>query len=285
MFPPRQPAAGPLSTPRTFGAQSMTFDAVKDRLLAKLEDRFDMSSSNRMPQSLLKQSLRQTADQLADIEARGFSKPDRDRLIESVLNEFLGYGPLEELFGEAAVREIMVTGPGAVIVRRDAAQWMPTSVRFRDEGHVRATLDKMAAHADAIGPVMASMAAFDVKLPNGFRAVALTPPDALGLPATAVFVREKTIPQPTAKDSSGSHAGLPAAPKSTAQVPVAPPAPKPGSGLVRTPRAARSRSSSARSRGTATACWSASSPSSPVPAFTTCRGSTRPSCSASSPRT
>ncbi len=234
MFPPRQPAAAPLSTPRTFAAQSMTFDAVKDRLLAKLEDRFDLSSSNRMPQSLLKQSLRQTADQLADIEARGFSKPDRDRLVEAVLTEFLGFGPLEELFGDALVREIMITGPAAVIVRRDSAQWMPTSVRFRDEGHVRATLDKMAAHADAVGPVMASMAAFDVKLPNGFRALALTPPDALGLPATAVFVREKTIPQPSAAKESGSRPGLPAAPKSNPAAPVAA-APKPGSGLVRTP--------------------------------------------------
>ncbi len=230
MLPPRQPGAAPLSSPRTFVAQSMTFEAVKDRLIAKLEDRFDMSSSKRMPQSLLKQSLRQTADQLADIEARGFAKADRDRLVEAVLIEFLGYGPLEELFGDAAVREIMITGPASVIVRRDSAQWMPTSVRFRDDGHVRATLDKMATHADAVGPVMASMAAFDVKLPNGFRALALTPPDALGLPATAVFVREKTIPQPGAKEASGSFPGLPAAPKSNPPV-----AAKPGSELVRTP--------------------------------------------------
>lgn len=230
MHPPRQPGAA-----RPFAAQSMTFDAVKDRLLAKLEDRFDMSSSKRMPQSLLKQSLRQTADQLADVEARGFAKADRDRLVEAVLNEFLGYGPLEELFRDAVVREIMVTGPGAVIVRRDSAQWMPTSVRFRDEAHVRATLDKMATHADPVGPVMASMAAFDVKLPNGFRALALTPPDALGLPATAVFVREKTIPQPGAAELSGSRPGLPtAAPKSNPALPAVS-APKPGSELVRTP--------------------------------------------------
>jgi pilus assembly protein CpaF len=84
-----------------------------------------------------------------------------------------------------------------------------------------------------VGPVMASMAAFDVKLPNGFRAVALTPPDALGLPATAVFVREKTVPQPDAMKESGSRPGLPAAPKSNPALP--PVAPKPGSGLTRTP--------------------------------------------------
>lgn len=206
---PSRPLGPPATGLRKPGAapQPMSFDAVKERLLAKLEDRVDLSASKRMPQSLLKQTIRQTADQLAEVEARGFAKPDRDRLVDAVLTEFLGYGPLEELFADPVVREIMLTGPGAVIVRRDSAQWLPTSVRFRDEGHVRATLDKMATHADPVGPVMASMAVFDVKLPNGFRAIALTPPDALQLPATAVFLRERTVP-----GGAGSNPGLPGLP-------------------------------------------------------------------------
>lgn len=217
---PSRPPGPPATGLRKAGAapQPMSFDAVKERLLAKLEDRVDLSASKRMPQSLLKQTIRQTADQLAEVEARGFAKPDRDRLVDAVLTEFLGYGPLEELFADPVVREIMLTGPGAVIVRRDSAQWLPTSVRFRDEAHVRATLDKMASHADPVGPVMASMAVFDAKLPNGFRAIALTPPDALQLPATAVFLRERTAP--------GSNPGMPGLPPGS-KAPAAPAAPAP----------------------------------------------------------
>ncbi|MBP3959545.1 hypothetical protein J8F10_30240 [Gemmata sp. G18] len=179
--------------------------------MSKLEDRLDMSSSKRMPQSLLRQSLRQHAEQITDQEARGFAKADRDRLIEEALAELMGFGPLEELFADPGVREVMVTGPGTVIARREHGQWLPTSVKFRDEGHVRATLDRIAAHAEPVGPVMTSITLFDMRLPNGFRAIAVIPPDALDQPATASFLRDSAPSIPMAsKDTSGAFPGLPA---------------------------------------------------------------------------
>jgi hypothetical protein len=195
------------------GAVSPTYENAKKRVLAKLEDRMDMSASKRMPQSLLKQSLRQQAEQIADQEARGFAKPDRDRIVEEVLAELLGCGPLEELFADPTMREVMVTAPGVVIARREQGQWMPTSVKFRDEEHVRATLDRMATHADPIGPVIASMVVFDVRLPNGFRAIAMIPPEGLEQSATAAFYREATQPPPSGikKEISGTFPGLPPA--------------------------------------------------------------------------
>jgi hypothetical protein len=196
-----------------------------------------MSASKRMPQSLLRQSLRPQADQIADQEAKGLPKPDRDRIVDEVLAELLGFGPLEELFADAAVREVMVTGPGAVIARRELGQWLPTSVKFRDEGHLRAVLERMATHADPVGPVMASMVVFDVKLPNGFRAVALIPPDGLEQPATAAFVREATVPVPkdtranTATPTGSAGGGtrpIPAAPGSVnGTLPTLPTTPAP----------------------------------------------------------
>ena len=207
---PQRPSGFP-SAVRTSGSISVphaSLELVKRRVLAKLEERMDLSASKRMPQSLLRQSLRQQADHIAEQEARGFAKADRDRLVDEVLGELLGYGPLEELFADPVVREIMVTGPGTVIAKREQGHWLPTSVKFRDEGHVRAVLDKIATHADAVGPVLASVAVFDMKLPNGFRAVALIPPEALGQPASAAFLRETTLPAPAAGSASGAFPGL-----------------------------------------------------------------------------
>jgi hypothetical protein len=195
----RDPAAYP---------QGQTFEAVKRRVLGRLEDRLDLSASKRMPPSLLRQGLRQQAEQTVELEGRGLSRPERDRIVEEVLGEMLGYGPLEELFGDAAVREIMVTGPGVVIVRREQGHWLPTSVKFRDEAHVRATLDKMAAHADPVGPVTASVALFDLRLPNGFRALAVIPPEALDQPATAAFIREVSSLSPAKEATAGIHPAL-----------------------------------------------------------------------------
>lgn len=254
MLPQRPSASTYLSAGRKSGPVSfppVTFEGAKKRVLAKLEERLDMSSSKRMPQSLLRQSLKQHAEQIVEQEARGFAKPDRDRLVEEALRELLGYGPLEELFCDPGAREIMVTGPGMVIVRRDAAQWLPTSVKFRDEAHLRATLDRIAAHAEPVGPVLASMTLFDVRLPNGFRALAVIPPGALAQPAIASFIRENAIPAPAAppKDASVAAPGLPATGSASPAVKAAPPAShpgllrpgsttassRPGSGLIATP--------------------------------------------------
>lgn len=234
--PPAPPAvrkSGPIPFPQP------SFEVVRRRVLAKLEDRLDMSASKRMPQSLLRQSLRQHASDVAELEARGLSKVDRDRIVDEVLGELLGYGPLEELFADAAVREIMVTGPATVITRRDQGQWLPTSVKFRDERHVRAVLDKIATHADAVGPVMASVGVFDMKLPNGFRAVAVIPPEALGQPASACFVRESVNPflkeapkdaAATAPPTGSTSTGARPVPGSVLASPRAP-----GSALITTP--------------------------------------------------
>src|SRR5262245_25106492 len=94
--------AGPASAPAT------GYEAIKLRVLSRLEDRMDPAASRRMPASLLRQSLRTFAEQIAEQEARSLARPDRERLIEEVLAELLGYGPLEELFNDPTVREVMV---------------------------------------------------------------------------------------------------------------------------------------------------------------------------------
>jgi len=250
MLPPRPsnshtiPAAARKSGPVQFTANSQSFEAIKTRALAKLEDRMDPSTSKRMPASLLRQSIRTHAEQIAETEGRGLPKPERERLVEEVLAELLGYGPLEELFRDAGVREVMVTGPHAVIARRDQGQWLPTNIRFRDEDHLRSALDKLATHADPLGGMIASLNLFDLKLPNGFRAVGVIPPPALGQPATVAFIRVDAAPVPIPADTvagpaSGRYpmpstgSGSTATARATPGSPTA--SPRPGSNLITTP--------------------------------------------------
>jgi hypothetical protein len=211
----------------------------------KLEDRLDPNTSKRMPASLLRQSIRSHAEQVTDQEARGLPRPDRDRLVDEVLAELLGYGPLDSLFKDPTVREIMVTGPQAVIVRRDQAQWLPTSIKYRDEEHLRWSLDKLATHADPVGGVLMSLNLFDLQLPNGFRAISIIPPTALGQPATVAFIRTETIPLPQAPvepspiTNSGRFQAVPTGSASAASTRPQPgtvtASPRPGSGVVNTP--------------------------------------------------
>lgn len=187
--------------------QAGAFDALKSRLVARLEERMSPAASKRVPSSILRQGLRAHAEQLAEQEGRGLPKADRVRLVEEMLAELLGYGPLDGLFRDPAVREVMVTGPSVVLARRDTAGWVPTNVRFRDEDHLRAAIDRLATHADPVGPVTASVNLFDLKLPNGFRAVAVIPPDAVGRPPTVAFVRTEPVAPPPAAGPAGTGSG------------------------------------------------------------------------------
>ncbi len=222
---------------------AQSFELIKTRVLTKLEDRLDPSTSKRMPGSLFRQSIRQHAEQIAEQEARGLARSERDRLVDVVLADLLGYGPLEELFKDPTVREIMVTGPQAVIVRRDQSQWLPTSIKYRDEEHVRWSLDKLSTHADPIGGQINSLNLFDLQMPNGFRVLAIMPPLALGQPATASFIRTETAPASTdsgAVPSPSSYrlSGLPTISTSVATNKPIPgtisASPRPGSGSVNT---------------------------------------------------
>lgn len=253
MVPPRpsgpHAAPPPARRPDPPPASVSVYELIKTRVLAKLEDRMDPSASKRMPASLLRQSLRTFAEQIAEQDARTLPKPDRDRLIEEVLAELLGYGPLEELFNDPAVREVMVAGPSAVIVRRASGNWVPTHIRFHDDDHLRTALDRLATHADPVGGATTSVNLYDLKLPNGFRAVAVIPPPALGVPASVAFVRVDAVaatappatpaPEAIAGPASGRFPGpgpTGSASAGTRPVPGSPTAsPRPGSGLVRTP--------------------------------------------------
>ncbi len=246
---PQRPAGSSAAPAARLSSSVQTvplYEILKVRVVAKLEDRLDPSSSKRMPASLLRQSIRTFAEQIVETDAKALSKPERERLMEEALAELLGYGPLEELFKDATVREVLVVGPQVVIVRREMGNWLPTSVKFRDDEHLITALDRLATHADPVGGVTTSVNLFDLKLPNGFRAVGVIPPPALGTSPSVAFIRIDTatlaqspllaetsqpsgrypIPSPT---GSGSAANMRPVPGSITA------SPRPGSGTVGAP--------------------------------------------------
>src|SRR5262245_46927059 len=114
MLPQRQSGSPAATSVRTPGPvllpQGHSFEAVKARVVAKLEERLNPgASTRRLPSSVLRQSLRTHAEQVAEQEGGGrLAKPERDRLVDEALAELLGYGPLDELFRDPTVREVMV---------------------------------------------------------------------------------------------------------------------------------------------------------------------------------
>lgn len=176
------------SRPAPIERSATGYDVLKVRVLLKMHERLDLAKAKRMPHALFQQTARQQIEQVIDVEAARLSPADKARLGEDTYREAFGLGPLEELFPDPTVKEVLVLGPSAVVVRRDQG-WIPTNVKFRDAEHIQDVLERAVALGEAVSAGLQT-SALDVRLPNGFRAVAVIPPEVLNRPATVVFVRE-----------------------------------------------------------------------------------------------
>ncbi len=187
------------------------------KALGLLTERFPLAKVKHKPLSILRQEGRRALEQYLEAETPWIPKAERDRVIEDVLGYAPGFGALEELFRDEANREIQVLGFAQIIARKGEA-WLPTSIRFRDDAHYRTYLKKLLDVGEAVVPSGGANGAYDVKLSNGFRLIAVCPPDVLDLPPMAVFIRSAgpasgVTPTPAPPISrSGSLANAPRTP-------------------------------------------------------------------------
>ena len=161
---------------------------------ALLVDRFPPSRVWHKPLSILRQEARRALHHLFDSEFSSVKKPDREPMIEDILGVATGFGPLEELFRDDSLTEIMVLTATQVIARRGEV-WVPTSVRFRNVEHVRSYFHRLAEAGERVISTTPAVGGFDVRLSNGFRVIGILPPEVLEVSPTAVFVRGETPPQ------------------------------------------------------------------------------------------
>jgi pilus assembly protein CpaF len=101
---------------------------------------------------------------------------ERERLIEEILDEVYGLGPLEQLMKDPTVSDILVNGPDNVYVER-AGRLVETNVRFKDAAHLRLIIDRIVSNIgrriDDSSPIV------DARLNDGSRVTAVIPPLSL----------------------------------------------------------------------------------------------------------
>jgi pilus assembly protein CpaF len=104
---------------------------------------------------------------------------ERQQLVQSVTDDVLGYGPIDQLLREEDITEVMVNGPDRVYVER-AGRIEKSAVRFVDEVHVRRIIDKIVSQVgrrvDEANPMV------DARLPDGSRVNVVVHPLAIGGP-------------------------------------------------------------------------------------------------------
>lgn len=169
------PAAGLPQKPQVNSLQELRL-RVHSRLIDELGSTLYDSD---MPEAELKKLVFSKLDQAVADERIPLSAADRQRLIQSIANDVLGYGPIDPLLHDESVTEIMVNGPDQVFVER-AGKAGKAPVTFLDEDHLRRVIEKIVAQVgrriDESSPLC------DARLPDGSRVNAVIPPLAIGGP-------------------------------------------------------------------------------------------------------
>jgi len=107
----------------------------------------------------------------------------RQQLTRDVLDEVLGYGPIQPLLDDPEVSEVMVNNAKSVYVEKKG-QLTKTPIVFENDQHVLRVIDKiilpLGRRVDADNP------AVDARLPDGSRVNAIIPPVAMDGPSITI---------------------------------------------------------------------------------------------------
>jgi pilus assembly protein CpaF len=108
---------------------------------------------------------------------------DRKKVVDELINDLTGFGPINPLLLDEDVSEVMVNGPKQVYCERKG-KLVLTSIQFRDDEHVMSVIEKIVApigrRIDESSPMV------DARLPDGSRVNAIIPPLALNGPTITI---------------------------------------------------------------------------------------------------
>jgi pilus assembly protein CpaF len=182
--PTSKPKAGP-TLPKT--EVSETVDPLaqlklraQQALFARLGARlYDSSLTEEQLQAFVKQEL----SEVIEAERTPLTPAERQRLTSDVIDDVLGYGPIQPFLDDPTVTEIMVNGDDAIYVERNG-RLQRTSARFVSEDHLRRVIERIVSgvgrRIDESSPMV------DARLPDGSRVNAIVPPLSVDGPSLTI---------------------------------------------------------------------------------------------------
>jgi len=174
-----------LSSPSMGGSpgNSRNYEELKRQIHAKLVERLDFTRVRDLASDALRRDIRRVVEHLCDTENPLLNRIEREKLIEEILDETLGFGPLEVLLKDPTISDILVNGPYQVYVER-RGKLEKTDVKFRDNDHLLQIIDrivsKVGRRVDETSPMV------DARLPDGSRVNAVIPPIAVDGPCLSI---------------------------------------------------------------------------------------------------
>ena len=155
------------------------FAKQKNMIHARVIDKLNRQGKSDVDRVEMLQLLEETiAEDVFDIP-----RMERPKMAIELLNDILGYGPIQELIDNPSYSEIMVNGPNQVYVEYKGKLTL-TDIKFRDDAHLMNIIDRIVSlvgrHVDEASPMC------DARLKDGSRVNVIIPPISLVGPVLTI---------------------------------------------------------------------------------------------------
>jgi len=165
--------------------ESSVIEEAKNRVQPVLLDRIDLSAATKLPRPELARQVTEIVGEILFEERLRLNLAEQRDLVNKLINDMLGLGPLEPLLADDSITDIMVNGPYQVYVERKGKLEL-TDVRFRDNQHVQniATriVTRIGRRVDESSPLV------DARLEDGSRVNIIIPP--LAIDGASISIRK-----------------------------------------------------------------------------------------------
>ena len=153
---------------------------LKSEIHKKLIGVLDLDRVSSLPKDRVRSEIGRVVERLLDDERVPMTTAEQNKIVEEVLDEVLGLGPLEPLLKEPSISDILVNSYNKVFIERQGRLQL-TAVRFRDNAHLLHIIEKIVAQVGR--RVDESQPIVDARLKDGSRVNAIIPPLALDGPS------------------------------------------------------------------------------------------------------
>lgn len=141
-----------------------------------LLDRINLSALEKMPREQIRAELSEIINEILAQRHEALNRTERTALVDDVLDELLGLGPLEPLLQDDSITDILVNGPKTVFIERSGILERART-EFQDDKHLMRIIQKIVS---AVGRRVDESSPFvDARLADGSRVNAIVSPLAV----------------------------------------------------------------------------------------------------------
>ncbi len=156
---------------------------LKGKIHRRLIDKLDLTKLDTIPKEALRSQVREVVEGMLAEESGPASELNNDRLVEEILDETFGLGPLEPLLADPTISDILInTHRHAYVERRGKLEL--TRTVFKDDAHLMNIIDRIVSRVgrriDESSPMV------DARLMDGSRVNAIIPPLAIDGPVLSI---------------------------------------------------------------------------------------------------